>query len=455
MKILQNKKLAALLILLCTTTICIAQQKEGVVKPAVNPEEQALKKLFAIATNAADNGLKLVDTISPNNKYLVTNASTVPFPSAIGTVISFRSTSYKGNVADINYTWSVLIKKIPQADSLAFNKRIGQLQEIIARILPKVRDTFYIQKNYNKELIWEWELKKNHKLKLTALVEQKYNLPNEVKLQLTVNKSLKQDQKRITDSLFNGYSKLISEATSRKDATYYFLTLMKVLEFEGMPTNDILTKVKPIFKSIANNDMGAASNIMIACPQYALQAFQAELSPEQLTTLKNHAKNLVDNFNAKYYSKKTETQGGGASLVSATGKREDFNQYFTNAPTPSHTSKYIFVEYRDIDGRYKIQEVNFKQKSGTNVWFVTRRNLNQMISDADIDAMGGKWKAVHIGDCPVCQGTGIEITKTPYSYYYETKGIYNKYTYSGSGYKTGSQTCSLCNGYGYRIVKLQ
>lgn len=448
-----QKYTIALILCLCMI-ISANAQKIASIKPVVNEEELALKKLLTIATNPADNGLKLVDTISPNNKYLVTTASTITFPGAIGTSILSRSTSYKGNVADIYYTWSSLIKKIPQSDSLSFNKRIGQLQEIISRIIPNVRDTFYIQKTYNNEMIWEWEVKKNHKLKLTALVQQKYNLPNEVKLQLTVNKSLKQDQKRITDSLFNSYSKLIQEAASRKNATSYFLSLLKVLAYEGLPQSEILNKTKPIFKTVANKDMGAASKIIIDAPEYAWKAFQGELSPEQLVTFKSNAKKVSDDFNAKYFPKQTETQGNG--LSAAKPKKEDFNGYFSNDPYPKAGSKFVYVSYRDANGLYKIKEVSLKRKGGhVKKWFIESHGTEQVVDDSYFALSNTKWKAVHIGDCSVCYGTGTEVTRTPYTYYYEEKGIYNKYTYSGSGYNTTSKVCSLCQGEGFRISKLQ
>ncbi|MGV3546864.1 MAG: hypothetical protein ACO1N4_07370, partial [Pedobacter sp.] len=230
-------------------------------------------------------------------------------------------------------------------------------------------------------------------------------------------------------------------------------TLFKLLKSEKLSDKEILDKMRPIVMHAATKDMGAAFDIIINSQGYLLKDLQKELTPEQLNAFRAEAKRVVTEFEAKQSGKNI-----AAKQVAAPPKpqKQIFNLYYTNDPNPGPNSKYVFINYQDVDGSYNIRDIQFIPKRGSKEkWRTIAIGPDKSVSSLHFTALGGYWKAVNIRDCFICYGTGTETRQTPYTYYYEEKGIYNKYTYSGSGYNTTSKFCTSCNGGGYKISLMQ
>ncbi|GAB1462999.1 hypothetical protein [Pedobacter sp.] len=445
-----------LVILLAKSLLVNAQNNQTLAKPMANKRVEVLKKVIAVAVNPTDNGLKLIDTISLVTKTHNLLLSTLPFPEAVnGTGILSRYVTYNNNNATVRYSWKAEMQRIKTSDSLAFNKQIGQLQETVALALPtNVRDTFYTRSDYGeKKMIWQWKPHQNYSIIIQAASNIKYNSPYEISLEVIVNKTLAQNPKAMLDTLTQKYTALTSNATTRQAAAAYGLTLFKLLKSEKLSDKEILDKMRPIVMHAATKDMGAAFDIIINSQGYLLKDLQKELTPEQLNAFRAEAKRVVTEFEAKQSGKNI-----AAKQVAAPPKpqKQIFNLYYTNDPNPGPNSKYVLINYQDVDGSYNIRNIEFIPKRGPkDKWRVMAVGLDQTVSSLYFTSLGGNWKAVNIRDCFICYGTGTETRKTPYTYYYEEKGIYNKYTYSGSGYNTTSSTCTSCKGQGYRISLLQ
>lgn len=448
MKVLLQKYITVLILFVGSISFTNAQQKQ-ILAPVDNSAEQTLKKLLAIALNPKDNGLSMVDTTS---RYYL--SSSVKYPASTRNYLTERSTVYQNGLAHVSYKWTSDIAQLKSSDTITSNKTLGKLQETIARALPKVRDSFYVDNSYGSKMVWEWKPKKDVKLQINYVLGKSPTDPLHITLNLSVKKTLTQDQNKIADSLINKYTKQTLASTSTKEAGIQFVSLLKILNSEGLSHSNIIAKVKPPFKSIASQNIDFASEIVITSPTDTWQLLKAELNAEQIASFQKYAKKISDDFEAKYNGKKT--QQNQVATAPAKPQKQIFNDYFTNDPNPSFTSKYIFVLSKEISGQYIIREVDLNRKGGYNKkWSLSRRGLDKTVDESYFNAAGGKWKAVSIGDCVVCYGTGIEVTKTPYTYYREEKGIYNKYTYSGSGYNTTSKVCTMCKGEGFSIYKLQ
>lgn len=455
MKNISLLRATTLVILLGASLFVSAQNNQSLVKPIANQRAEVLKKVIAIAFNPTDNGLRLIDTVSLITKTHNLLLSTLPFPEAVnGTGILSRYVTYNNNIANISYSWKAEMKRIKTSDSLAFNKQIGQLQEAVALALPtNVRDTFYTRIDYGeKKMIWQWKPHKNYSISVQATSNINYNSPYEITLSVDVNKVLAQNPKTMLDTLVNKYTTLTIKATTRQAAAAYGLTLFKLLKSEKLSDKEILDKMKPIVMYAANTNMGAAFDIIINSQGNVLRGLEKELTPEQLNAFRAEAKRVVTEFEAKQSGKNI-----AAKQVATPPKpqKQMFNLYYTNDPNPGPNSKYVLINYQDVDGSYNIRNIEFIPKRGPkDKWRVMAVSLDQTVSSLYFTSLGGNWKAVNIRDCFICYGTGTETRKTPYTYYYEEKGIYNKYTYSGSGYNTTSSTCTSCKGQGYRISLL-
>jgi len=440
--------------------VCSLSAQSGIVpaKPVLSPEEETLRKLIAIATNPNDNGLQLVDTFSRHSKYLITNSSSLAFPNAIGTAILSRQTRYDGNMARVVYTWTSRLKEIQQHDTVAMYTSLGRLQEIIARTIPNVKDSFYNAPTYSQavELTWSWKPAAGIELRLRALTGQRYNLPNQITLELSAHKTLKQDKKRILDSLFHHYDTLINGATSRNELVAYSVTLYNSMEQEGLSQDEAIKKFKPVFKKVADKDIAAAFEIMLQVDSRISAAFRSELSADQALTIRKLAQGVVDDFNAKYYGAKPQSQtktNTQTRIVKAAV--EPYNAYYTNAEKPDANSKYVYIYSKDTLGNYKVKTAWITPNRGKGTLWSLNSGPVETVNSSYFEKDGQKWVAVHIGHCVGCGGSGVEVTRTPYTYYREEKGIYNKYTYSGSGVNVTSKTCSMCYGAGYSITRIQ
>lgn len=443
-------------ILLGTSLFASAQNNQSLVKPIATQRVEVLKKVIAIAVNPTDNGLKLIDTISLITKTHNLLLSTLPFPEAVnGTGILSRYVTYNNNnnIANVSYSWRAEMKKIKTSDSLTFYKQIGELQEAIALALPtSIRDTFYTYNLYgDKVMTWAWKPHKNYSISVKASSNIKYNSPYEIILSVDVNKALAQNPKTMLDTLINKYTALTIKATTRQAVAAYGLTLFKLLKSEKLSDKEILDKMRPIVMHAANKNMSAAFDIIINSQGNILKNLEKELTPEQLNTFRAEAKRVVAEFEAQQSGKivkKTTT----AELLKP--QKQIFNLYYTNDPQPGPNSKYVYINYQDVDGTYSYRDIKIIEKRGKDKWRVLSIGADKTAGSFHFSS-SGYWKAVNIRDCFICYGTGTETRKTPYAYYYEEKGIYNKYTYSGSGYNTTSSTCTSCKGQGYQISLLQ
>jgi hypothetical protein len=427
-----------------------AQENKSVIlaKPTESAEETALRKLLAIAKDPLNNGLVLMDTISPNNTVSVGHATTVPLPGAMVSQMLTRDVRYNGNLATVNYTWRSVIAEIAQGDTLSLNRQLGRLQELLFKVMPGVRDSFSTTTDANSTLLeWRWNAGKQIFFILKANTRKKYNLPDEVALWFSVSKTLVQNQARIIDSIYAKYTQLTKDAASRKDATSYCISLFNFMEQEGLTRAEAIEKIKPLFKFVADRDIAAGFDVMIKLPMDAILPFRALLTAEQLAAIGRLTQGVIDDFAKSQYGTVNPTPKPEPAVQKPVVKSR-FTFYHTLYKN-TVTKRYMYViSLDDSLHKFTIQEAWIEPKRYKTDRWSLRKSISSMVAYSFFEP-AAQWQAVDVHNCYSCDGSGVLVTRTPYTYYVEEKGIYNKYTYSGSGVNVSSRQCDMCYGAGY------
>lgn len=111
------------------------------------------------------------------------------------------------------------------------------------------------------------------------------------------------------------------------------------------------------------------------------------------------------------------------------------------------SKKYVYIiSFSEITGLYSVQECYWTPKDKYSGPALNRRPQGDV---GESYFSSRHWITVSAGPCYSCNGKGVTFTSTPYSYNYSEKGIYNTYTYSGTGNNVTKHTCSGCGGSGF------
>ena len=276
--------------------------KKPATPPAVvlSPAAEILRKLVAASEDLHDDGGALLDTLLPS----LTNDSRfhtfIQFPGAISSNIDSRYLKYSDKDASVNYNWiALLARSEPYAAN--YDQLLEEKKQIIKELLPSVKDSVaVVDDEYGRYQTTTWNAGPHTKILLQYISKRRYNLKDEVSLIVETSKHVKKDPAEIVDAVYNQYTEKALSAPSRNAAVSWFMSMLSRLQREGVDDKSVMTMCIPVYQKLARDTKLAFDIIMRVNSAENRNAFVAALSESQKAEVSQHAKKVVDDFNAKY-----------------------------------------------------------------------------------------------------------------------------------------------------------